>query len=129
MRVVGRIVQHLNLQQCFRVLDFRHFIDQALDDVALVVNRQLDGHRRQLRKTYPRIFRGVLPVLEISTDDIVAMQAVDGENGKRSEIGDEQRPIEPIQLMDAGERLVVQAAHQPVGEAGCGKQGQRDRSW
>ena len=43
MRVVGRIVQHLNLQQVLRVFDLGDLVDQPLHDIPLVVQGKLDG--------------------------------------------------------------------------------------
>ena len=45
-RLVGRIVQHLNLEQLARVVDARDRLDQPVRHVHLVVERQLDGDRR-----------------------------------------------------------------------------------
>ena len=37
--IVGRIVQHLDLQQLFGILHLQHFFDQTLHHVALVIKR------------------------------------------------------------------------------------------
>ena len=47
MRVVGGIVENLDLQQLLRVLDFDHFVDQPLKNVAFVIKRKLNGDRQQ----------------------------------------------------------------------------------
>ena len=53
LRFVGRIVEHLNVEQFARIIEARHRVDQALDDVALVVDGKLYGnlgplgHRRR----------------------------------------------------------------------------------
>ncbi len=41
LRLVGRIVEHLNLEELARVIELRHGFDEALDHVALVVDREL----------------------------------------------------------------------------------------
>ena len=73
MGVVGRIVEHLDLQKVLGILDLGDFVDQPLDHVALVVNRQLDGDRRQLIEMPMGRRRGVFAVLEIRADDVVTV--------------------------------------------------------
>ena len=46
--VVGRVVEHLNLESVLGVIECRRRQDHALGDVALVVERQLYGDRGQL---------------------------------------------------------------------------------
>src|SRR5580704_2906642 len=41
--VVSRIVKHLNLQKFARVLDFYGLVDEALQHITFVIQRQLDG--------------------------------------------------------------------------------------
>jgi len=47
--VVGRVVEHLDLEAAGRVVERRRGADQPLDDVALVVDRELDGDHRPRR--------------------------------------------------------------------------------
>ena len=42
--LVGGIVEHLNFEQLARIVEARHGVDQALDDVALVVDGKLYGN-------------------------------------------------------------------------------------
>ena len=109
MRVVGRIVEHLNLQQSLGILDLGDLVDQPLDNIALVINRKLDGDRWQLLEANRRMIDRVLPMLEIGANDVVAMQAVDGENRQDREVRDQQRPVEPAQPVNVGERVIEQA--------------------
>ena len=48
MRIVGRIVQYLDLEQMPRIIDLAGLFDQPLDHVLLVIQRKLNGHARQL---------------------------------------------------------------------------------
>ena len=48
VRLVGRVVQHLDLEQLARVVDLADRVDQPIGDVHLVVDRQLDRDARQL---------------------------------------------------------------------------------
>ena len=123
--IVGGIVQHLNLQQFLGILDLDHLFDQPLHHVALVVKRKLDGHRRQLFEALRRPGSGLLPVLEIRADDLVAVDAVNREDDQNREVGDQHGPVEPRHLVDAGEGVVEQAPHQTVGGGMSGQERQR----
>src|SRR5665213_4299727 len=57
-------------------------------------------------------------MLEIGVDRIEPVQAVNGKNRQHSEIGDEERPIEPTQLMDTGKGIVEHAARETVQPGG-----------
>ena len=46
-RLVGRVVEHLNLEQLARVVDLAHRVDQPIRHIHLVVERQLDRDDRQ----------------------------------------------------------------------------------
>ena len=46
--VVGGIVEHLNLQKLPRIIELADRLEQALNDVNLIVDRQLDRDLRQL---------------------------------------------------------------------------------
>ena len=46
-RLVGRVVEHLDLEQLARVVDAADRVDQPVGDVHLVVERQLDRDDRQ----------------------------------------------------------------------------------
>ncbi len=88
VRIVGRIVEHLNLQQLLRVLHLRGFVDQPLHHIALVVKRKLDGDARKFRKAQRWFTRRFPAILEIGVDDFVAMQAVEGQNTQHAEVRD-----------------------------------------
>ncbi len=75
--IVGRIVEHLNLQQAFGVFDLGDFVDEPLDHVTLVIQRELDRDGRQLLEPQRRLVDGLLAVLEVRADGVVAMQPVD----------------------------------------------------
>jgi len=123
-RVVGRIVQHLNLQQLLRVFDLDDFLHQALHHVTLVEKRQLDGHRRQLLKMPDRLPGGVLAVLEISVDDLEPVNPVHRENHHHAEVGNEHGPVEPGQLVDARKWRLGEHLAQADGRRRSNQQGQ-----
>src|ERR1700730_13060858 len=53
-RIVGRIIQHLNLEKLSRIIQFANRPQQALDHVNFVKDRQLHCHLRQLLETAGR---------------------------------------------------------------------------
>ncbi len=106
MRVVGGIVQHLDLQQFARVIHLAGFFDQPLHHVALVIQRKLDGHARKRGPALGGIRRQVPAVLQILPDHLEAVAAVKGKDDQDGEIGNQQRPIEKLQLMHAVEGVI-----------------------
>src|SRR5205823_5354576 len=52
-RLIGRVIQHLNLKSVTRIVQLANRIDQTVDDELLVEDRQLDGHKRQLSVCKP----------------------------------------------------------------------------
>src|SRR5260370_42455668 len=53
-RIVGRIIQHLNLEKFSRIIQFADRVEQTLDYVNFVKDRQLHRHLRQLLKAAGR---------------------------------------------------------------------------
>src|SRR5262249_11469754 len=88
-------------------------VDQPLHHIPLVVQRQLDGHRRKLLEPRRRLGDRMFAVLEIGPDDFVAVDAEDRKYRQDGEVRRQHRPVEPSEVMDARERLVAHAAHQP----------------
>ena len=83
--LIGRIVQHLHLEQLARVIELRDRLQQPLDHVHLVVHGQLDRDPGQFLEVRQR-HRSPIPVLQIQVDDDVAVQAVEGQAGQDDEI-------------------------------------------
>ena len=69
-RLVGRIVEDLDLQLLARVLDLAHRVHQAIDDVHLVVERELDGDDGQLVERALRL-RLLVFVLHVGLHQVV----------------------------------------------------------
>lgn len=114
MGFVGGIVQDLNLQEMAGVVHLDDLIDEAFDDVTLVVERELNGNGREFGEQLRGRGKEVFAVLEVAADNLVAVDAVEGENEKNGEIGDEQRIIERGKLMDAGEGIVEKRSLETV---------------
>ena len=123
--VVGGIVQHLDLEQFLGIVHLDGLFDQAFHHVAFVIERQLDGDTGQLFEALGGLDGSLLLVLEIRADDVVAVQAVYGEDGQNGEVGNEHRPVEPRQLVNAGKRVVEDILNQPFGGRTRYQQGQQ----
>ena len=93
MRLVGRVVERLDLQQLPRVIDPAGGFQQLLDNEALVVNRQLHRDPGQPAEA-PRGLRhrgAAMPVIE--KDQVVAVQAVQAQHRHEREIQTDRRRI------------------------------------
>ena len=104
LRFVGGIVEHLNIEQFARIIERGDRFDQALDDVALVVNRKLHGDARPLRD-FGRRTGDAFAIFVIVVNQRVAMNAVHCENGHDEKIRQHDRKIESVQLVEAAKRI------------------------
>ena len=77
-RVVGGIVEDLDLQQVARIIDLADRLEQALDNVDLVEDRQLHRHFRQLLEMACR-HHGSLPVFQEKVNNHIPVNPVCGE--------------------------------------------------
>src|SRR5437660_10844813 len=86
-RIVGRIIQHLNLEKFSRIVLFRSRVQQTLDHVNFVKDRQLHRHLRQLLKAagWDQL---ALSVFEKEINDEIAMHAVGGKTDEHTQIAD-----------------------------------------
>jgi hypothetical protein len=86
-RLVGRVIQHLNLQLLARVVDAAHRIDQPIDDVHLVVDGQLDRHQRQVLVAHFGWRTGLLVlVLHVLVHEKVTVPPVNAEDAEDEEV-------------------------------------------
>ena len=86
-RFVGGIVQDLDLEQFARVIDLADRLEQALDDVDLVEDRQLHRYLGQLLEMASRR-DGSLPVFQEKVDNDVAVDPVSGETDQDGQVAD-----------------------------------------
>ncbi len=103
---VGGVVEHLNLQLLARILELADAVHQPIDDVLLVEDGQLDGDLRQLRKARFRIGDFVLAVLVVQINQLVTMHAVERQQHQHHEVGNQQRHVEGVGVVQAFERGV-----------------------
>src|SRR6266849_4688723 len=108
--LVGRIVEHLNLQTVERVIDLNHRFHQTLDDIHLVKERKLHGDPRQffLRELAFRLWGK--PRIPPELDDLLdAIRAIDREDDQDAEINNQHSPVESVELIqrtDVGHSFV-----------------------
>ena len=91
--LVCAVVQHLDFELVFGVVDFGHGVDQALHHVELVEHRQLHGHVRpfvvfQLRGDFGV---GLVPVSGVGPRQVQLHQAVKEDEGEEHPVDDENR--------------------------------------
>jgi hypothetical protein len=87
-RFVGRVVQHLDLEPVTRILDAAHGLDQPVDHVHLVVERQLNRHQRQ-RVEFTVWNWFLVLVLQVNVHKVVTMPSVDGQDDQDEEVARE----------------------------------------
>ena len=84
--LVGRIVQQLDIELVLGIIDLADRLHQPVHHVLLVVNRELDGHARQLGKAAGRLVSPVLPVFVIHVNQDVAVNSVGRENDENGKV-------------------------------------------
>ncbi len=103
---VGRVVQQLDVELFFRIVEPAHGVEQPVHHVLFVKDRQLHGDPRQVVEMSQRFRRLVLFVLVIKIDQPVAVRAVGRQDEQHDEIGNQQRQIKGIDLIKPLESLV-----------------------
>src|ERR1700732_794613 len=130
---VGRVVQQLDVELFFRIVEPAHGIEEPVDHVLLIKDRQLHGDAGQIIELeMSRWFRRlVLFVLVIKIDHPVALRTVRRQDDQDDEIGNQKRQIKGIDLVEPLKSL-VQKMLAKVGYQALGgedqDQGQRGRS-
>ncbi len=127
--LVGGVVEHLDLQFFPRIFEPADRVDQAIDDVLLVEDGQLHGDARQTSSRNDPGFRDlVLAVLVIKVDQPVAVHSVNRQQDQHDEIGNQQRQVEGVGLIQALKGLVQKMLAKVRPQALGGKnQGQGQR--
>jgi hypothetical protein len=91
-RLVGRIVEHLNLEPVLRVVQRADRLDQPVDDVHLVEDGELNRNDGQ-RVGQGQRLRNVVPVLHVQINKVVPMPAVDSQDDQDEKIGGENQRL------------------------------------
>ncbi len=87
-RLVGRIVEHLNFEALARILDLADGFHEAVRDVHLVVERELNRHDRDRIERAPGLRQPIL-VLHVEIDQVVPVPSIHGEHDQDEEIRSE----------------------------------------
>src|SRR5437667_4485499 len=96
-RIIGRVVQHLDLKTISRIIEFADRAKEALHHVNLIKNWQLHRDLRQSRKL-PRRNGFALPVLEKEVDDEVTMNSVSGKTNQYAQVADRPDKVSEASL-------------------------------
>ena len=94
LRLVRRIVEHLDFQPVSRILDPRHRLDQTLDDIHFIVQGELDGDAGEDLEL-PLRRRQVPLVLVEQVRHHVPVRPVDREDEQDQEIRCEKQRLHP----------------------------------
>ncbi len=126
---VGRVVEHLDLQLLARIFDLADAIHQAIDNILLVEDGQLNRHQRQFGEMRFRLSHLVLAVLVIQIDQLIAVHSVKRQQDQHHEIGNQQQHVEGIGVVQAFERGIEKMRPQVVAKPvrfhqGAAKQGE-----
>jgi len=118
---VGGVVEELDLQLIFRILHGADGFEQSIDDELLVVDRQLDRDPGQFRELGGRLGVIVLAMLEVEIDELVAMDAVNGQDDHHCEIREQEGSVKGVPFIEALEGLVGVLRFEEVAESvlGC----------
>ena len=90
--LVGRVVEHLDLELLARVVDGADRVHEPVDHVHLVEDRQLDGDDRQLVEV-PQGHRHLVLVLHVEVHHVVAVPPVHGQDHEHEEVGRENERL------------------------------------
>ena len=95
---VGGVVEDLDFEEVLGIFEAADGVDEAVDDELLVVDGELDGDAGELVEAAGGLVGGVLAVVVVLPDQLVAVQSVDGEHDHDQEIGGEEEGIEGEEL-------------------------------
>jgi len=109
-RLISRIIEQLNFKPVSRILQAAHRFDQAVNHKLLVVDRQLDRHKRKFtlgksgRWLVP--LRSVLLVFVVEPDQLIAMKSVEGQDDHHDEVRNQQTGIERVPAIEMLKSLI-----------------------
>ena len=98
---VGGIVEHLDFQLLARIFHLADALDQPVDDVLLVENRQLNGDPGQFGEVRRWVSHFVLAVLVVQVNQLIPVHAVKRQQYQHDEIGNQQRHVEGVGVIKA----------------------------
>ena len=129
---VGGIVQHLNIRFLSWVIQPAHGVQQAIHHILLVENWKLNRNPRQIGKICWRISGAILFVLVVEVEESVAVHTVRRQQHEHHEIGDQQRQVESVGVVEALKSSVKEVLAGVLPDAAwCGQSdhGCKVRNW
>ena len=104
--LVRRIVQKLDVELVFRIIQLANGFQQPLHHELLIKDRQLHGDTRQLDKFCSWLSSMVLPVLVVEIHHPVAMPAIGRQQDQNKKVGDEQGGVKSVQSIKTFESVI-----------------------
>src|SRR5215470_14920550 len=98
-RVVGGVIQHLDIELFLRILEFAHAVDKPLGHEPLIEHRKLDGHSGQIVEVCRGFTRVVLAVFVIEINEDVAVYAVGRQKNQYDKVRNEQCDIKSVRVI------------------------------
>src|ERR1700722_15992419 len=98
-RAVGGIVQYLDLELVRGIIQVAAGPNKPVDDKLLVKDGELQGDARKLSEVRLRLVHSILPVLVVAEDQLVAMDAVEGEDDHHQEVRNQECGVERIPVV------------------------------
>src|SRR5262249_11096138 len=100
-RLVGGVIEHLDVELLFGVVKPAHRVQQSLDDELFVEDGKLHGDAWQLGKT-PRRLGGAVPlVLVVEVNQHIAVDSIGRQQDEHREIGDQEQNVEGVGVIQA----------------------------
>ena len=119
--LVGGVVEDLDFEAVAGVVEAAAGVDEAADDELLVEDGELDGDEGKFalgEAGYGLVpAGGVLLVAEVEPDELVAVEAEEGQDDHDEEVGDEEGVVEGGELVEVLEGAVGVVGLQVVAEA------------
>ncbi len=107
---VGGVVEDLDFKTVAWIVELTDCVNETVDDELLVEDRELDGDERELAfgEAHGRLVPlcRVFFVFEIEPDQLVAVYSVERQDDHDDEVGDQNRRIEGVPVVEALECLV-----------------------
>ncbi len=104
--LVGGVVQNLDIKFVARIVYLADRIQQSLNDILLVEDRQLDGDARQFLEMRNRFCGAILLVLVVKVNQNVAMRSVAGKQNQDDEIWHQESDVECVRMIEAPESRI-----------------------
>src|SRR5262249_48254182 len=120
--LVGRVIEHLNVELVFGIVEATDCIDQPIDNELFVKNGKLNGNAGQFGEFLRWLSRPIPTVPVIHVNEDVAIQSVTGEDDQHDKVRNQQGEIEGIRTVEPLESLIEIMRLEVVPPVLCGNQ-------